>query len=73
VIHRCRACEVAELSVHPGFARALGERTGGAPEVVYLWEDRTVTELPLPQSAAMFASDDGAWQDLCGRLLQPSG
>jgi hypothetical protein len=72
VIHRCRACEVAQLSVHPGFARALAERAG-APEVVYLWEDRTVTELPLPQSTAMFASDDGAWRELCGRLLEPSG
>ena len=72
MIHRCRACDVAELSVHPGFARALAERES-PPQVVYLWADRTVTDLPLLPSAPVYTSDDSSWQELCDRLIEPAG
>ena len=42
---------------------------GSPPEVVYLWEDLTVTDLPLPECVPVFASGDDAWRDLCTRLL----
>jgi hypothetical protein len=70
VIRRCRACEAGDLAGHPGFARALTAQPA-PPEVVYLWEDLTVTDLPLAEAAPMFASGDDAWRDLCARLLEP--
>jgi hypothetical protein len=42
------------------------------PEVVYLWEDLAVTELPIPDAVPMFASADDAWRELCARLLEPA-
>jgi hypothetical protein len=69
VIRRCTACEIANLAGHPGFAQVVEARET-SPNVVYLWEDLTVTDLPLPESAPMFASGDDAWRELCARLLR---
>jgi hypothetical protein len=77
MIRRCRACEVSEFAGHHEFAQALEGRAleAGAspPEVVYLWEDLTVTDLPLPQAAPIFASADAAWREFCASLLNPVG
>jgi hypothetical protein len=67
VIHRCRACAAAELTGHPGFAAAVAGRDP-LPDPVYLWSDRTVTELPLPGTPPLFAADDAAWRELCDGL-----
>lgn len=71
MIRRCTACEVADLDGHPGFAQVVEARET-RPEVVYLWEDLTVTDLPLPECVPMFASGDDAWRELCVRLLGPA-
>jgi hypothetical protein len=77
MIRRCRACETSEFAGHHGFAQALESRsrqTGASPpEVVYLWEDLTITDLPLPQAAPIFASADTEWREFCASLLNPAG
>jgi hypothetical protein len=71
VIRRCRACEVSDLQGHPGFAQVLAARAS-PPEVLYLWEDLTVTDLPLAEAAPMFTAGDDAWREMCVRLLGPA-
>jgi hypothetical protein len=68
VIRHCRACEVGQLSGHPGFAAALAGRQP-PPEVVYLWEDGSVTELPLADSESIYTSDSAQWRELCALTL----
>jgi hypothetical protein len=69
VIRHCRACEVQELSRHPEFEQALVGRGSPPPELLYLWQDHTVTELPLADAETLFASDGAAWHEFCDRLL----
>lgn len=68
MIRYCRACEVGELRGYPELARALDDRST-APEVVYLWEDHTVTDLPLTDAEPFFASDSPPWHEFCAGLL----
>jgi hypothetical protein len=72
MIRRCRACEASDFAGHHGFAEALEARALAAgaspPEVVYLWEDLTITDLPLPQAEPIFASADITWREFCASL-----
>jgi hypothetical protein len=72
VIRKCTAFEVSELAGNREFSRAMEARET-PPEVVYLWEDLAVTELPIPDAVPIFASADDAWRELCAGLLRAVG
>lgn len=56
----CRAYDPERLAGYPGVERALAERDE-RPEVLYLWEDGTVTATPLPGLDVVLSDDSGEW------------
>lgn len=71
MIRYCRACEVAELTGHPAFARVLAGRDN-PPDLVYLWTDGSVTDLPIAGAEPILASDGADWAEFRGRIWQPA-
>jgi len=71
MIRHCVAIDVGQPAAHPEIRRAV-EGLAQAPEVVYLWEDHTVTTLPLPDSALVEVPDSDMWHDFCVATLGAS-
>jgi hypothetical protein len=69
VVRYCLALEVTGSSPHPEIQRAL-EGWAKQPDVVYLWDDHTVTILPLPDSEPALAPDSDHWHEFCAQALR---
>jgi hypothetical protein len=68
MIRHCLALDVTGSAAHPEIQRAL-EGRAQRPEVIYLWDDHTVTTAPLPGSEPVPAPDDDDWHEFCTRAL----
>jgi hypothetical protein len=68
MIRYCRVLEVAAYSGPPELTRVLAGLVA-PPELVYVWDDHTVTDVPLPEAEPIFVSDNDDWREYCARTL----
>ncbi|WP_232667530.1 hypothetical protein [Pseudonocardia sp. TRM90224] len=68
MIRYCRAFALADLVGVGELDRAVST-WDKRPDVVYLWDDNTVTALPLRGCGPEFTSDEPRWRSICGQLL----
>jgi hypothetical protein len=68
MIRYCLALEVTE-SAHPQIQRAL-QGWAERPDVIYLWDDHTVTAAPLPGCEPALAPDSAPWHEFCAQALR---
>jgi len=70
MIRFCVALETTGPSVRPEVQHAFQSWTE-RPDVIYLWDDHTVTILPLPGSEPAPAPDGDDWREFCAQALRP--
>jgi hypothetical protein len=73
VIRYCRAYETGRLLASPRFAQAVASAVppegAEAYEIVYLWDDHSVTAEPFLGGEPLLADGGEGWREFCSDVL----
>jgi hypothetical protein len=73
VIRYCRAYETGRLLASPHFARVVASAVppagAEAHEIVYLWDDYSVTAQPFAGGEPLLADAGEGWREFCADVL----